>query len=97
MKSAMMVLMMLSAIHCGVATAGSAVTDGMALGDFWDASAAEYQASAEVLLESIGGRIIREPDLLAEAMAGFLLIFSGGGGAPIDIVQPRAGAFEVTD
>lgn len=54
------------------------------------ASAAEYQASAEEYLDRIGARNVQEADLVGSMMADFLQMFSGGGGAPQDLVKPRA-------
>lgn len=64
------------------------------MGDFWNATAAEYQATAEAHLERLGARNIQTPSAAGSIMADFLLMFGGGGGAPQDLVKPRAEGFE---
>ncbi|MGB1560670.1 MAG: hypothetical protein ACPHN2_04125 [Sinimarinibacterium flocculans] len=70
-------------------TGGAWASDGNAIATYWPASAAEYQATAEAHLEALGARNVREPALGAALVADFLLLFSGGGGAPLDLVSPR--------
>jgi hypothetical protein len=72
---------------------GRSISGGEAIGDLWSASAVEYQASAEAMLERLGARNIQRPDLVDSMMADFLRTFSGGGGAPLDLVEPRVDAF----
>lgn len=67
--------------------------DGIAIGRLWAASAAEYQATAEAQLEGLGARKIQRADIVSAAVAGFLQVFSGGGGAPLDLVKPSDEAF----
>ncbi|WP_370307132.1 hypothetical protein [Sinimarinibacterium flocculans] len=68
---------------------GAWAADGIAIATYWPASAAEYQATAEAHLEALDARNVREPALGAALVADFLLLFSGGGGAPLDLVSPR--------
>lgn len=72
-----------------VATESPRIDQGMAVGDLWEASAAEYQASVEGQLERVGGRNVQASDPIGSIMADFLQMFAGGGGAPQDLVRPR--------
>jgi hypothetical protein len=84
---------LLASMMIGLPLAGYAGDGGVAIGRLWTASAAEYQATAEAQLEALGARNIQRPGLSGALVADFLLMFSGGGGAPLDLVRPRAGAF----
>ncbi|MGB0220679.1 MAG: hypothetical protein ACPGJF_15180 [Sinimarinibacterium flocculans] len=86
-------ILILSAVSAPTAVALPAIDHGMALGDVWDASAAEYQASAELYLEQLGARNVQAADPVGSIMAGFLQMFAGGGGAPQDLVKPRPEGF----
>ena len=77
--------------------AGYAGDSGIAISYLWAASAAEYQATAEARLEALGARNIQRAGLAGAAVAGFLQVFSGGGGAPLDLVSPKAGAFDSSE
>ena len=89
--SAFLLLQAVSTV--GIAAEVQAVGGGVALGDLWAASAAEYQASTEALLERLGARNIEQADLAGSMMADFLRMFGGGGGAPLDLVRPSPTAF----
>ena len=60
-----------------------------ALSEFWRASPAEYQASAEQILDLVGAADLRKGSLAGNAMADFLRMFGGGAGAPQDLVKRR--------
>jgi hypothetical protein len=83
---------LMSAAAVDTAVEGLPATGGSALADLWVASAAEYQATAEAELERLGTRNIQQADLTGAVVAGFLQMFSGGGGAPLDLVKPRPDA-----
>jgi hypothetical protein len=85
-------VLLMSAASVDIAVEGSPAAGGSALADLWIASAAEYQATAEAELERLGARNIQQADLTGAIVAGFLQMFSGGGGAPLDLVRPRADA-----
>lgn len=82
-----------AASTAGLAADNLTAGGGMAIGDLWEASAAEYQASAEALLARLGARNIEHADLAGSMMADFLRMFGGGGGAPLDLVRPSTAAF----
>lgn len=76
----------------GIAAESLPAAGGVAIGDLWAASAAEYQASIEALLERLGAHNIERADLADSMMADFLRMFGGGGGAPLDLVRPNTAA-----
>ena len=87
------VAMLLPSASASAGVYGGPISGGEAIGDLWLASAVEYQASAEAMLERLGARNVQRPDLVDSMMADFLRTFAGGGGAPLDLVQPRVDAF----
>jgi hypothetical protein len=84
---------LLSFMMFAIPAAGQAGDGGIAIGHLWSASAAEYQATAEAQLEALGARNVQRAGPAGAAVAGFLQMFSGGGGAPLDLVRPKSGAF----
>ncbi len=64
---------------------------GTAIADYWDATPAEYQATAEAVLDAAGAGNLRHAGVLDAAVVEFLRMF-GGAGAPQDLVRRRAGA-----
>lgn len=90
-------MFLLQAAAAGAAAESLPAADGIAIGDLWVASAAEYQASIEELLDRLGARNIQQADLTGPMVAGFLRMFSGGGGAPQDLVRPRTDALGSED
>lgn len=83
---------LLLSLMFAIPIAGRSGDGGIAIGHLWSASAAEYQATAEAQLEALGARNIQRADPTGAAVAGFLQMFSGGGGAPLDLVRPTSGA-----
>ena len=92
MKTLLASILLLQVASTAAAVDAQAPAGGVAIGDMWEASAAEYQASAEGLLETMGARNIREASLSGSMLVGFLQMFGGGGGAPQDLVSPRTDA-----
>lgn len=65
------------------------VGTGKALEDYWAAEAAEYRATAEAVLNSVGASYISRGSLSGSVLSDFLLLFGGGAGAPQDLVKLR--------
>jgi len=68
----------------------AAPVTGTAIADYWDATPAEYQATAEAVLDAGGADNLRHAGVLDAAVVELLRMF-GGAGAPQDLVRRRTG------
>jgi hypothetical protein len=68
----------------------AAPVTGTAIADYWDATPAEYQATAEAVLDAGGAGNLRHAGVLDAAVVELLRMF-GGAGAPQDLVRRRTG------
>jgi hypothetical protein len=65
------------------------IETGKALDDYWDAQPVEYRATAEAVLNSVGGGQISRGSVSGSALADFLMLFGGGSAAPQDLIKLR--------
>ncbi|MDP9141837.1 MAG: hypothetical protein M3O62_13700 [Pseudomonadota bacterium] len=65
------------------------VETGKALAEYWDAQPVEYRATAEAVLNSVGGGQISRGSISGSVLSDFLVLFGGGSGAPQDLIKLR--------
>lgn len=62
---------------------------GLALANVWSASPAQYQATAEVVLEAVGASNYETVGAFDAAITELLVMFTGGNGAAQDVMDRK--------
>lgn len=72
-----------------VLSGGVSDTSGLALAEVWVASPAQYQATAEVILEAVDATNYQTVGAFDAAVTELLVMFTGGNGAAQDVVDRK--------